>query len=293
MAYFEENLNLTTNEQEHFFRFFYCWGEDSEASNYNLKSYERYAKYKLKNAQQDCFISLFSSSHNGRMQKWYVKVLEGTIFIVITTDAYPDFIATECVDEISELYQGVLKKSNGEKIACCEAVARKYGSFENNSFVNKLISEAPDELKTECIDSKKIQTLNAKIEELKLVMQENIREALEKSEKLEEIEKVSAENLELSKLFKKTSNELSTALWMKNNRMLLAAGTVAGTIGGIAGFLGGGPTGAFIFTELGSVALAQALEVAICATAPMIFVVWSSTHIERMFWNQKFLVLPE
>lgn len=220
-------------------------------------------------------------------------MIESTVFIVITVGVYPAFIATECVDEICELYQSVLEKSSIEKNACCEAVAHKYASVEKGSFVDKLISKAPDELKAECVESPKIHALNAKIEELKLVMHENIKEALEKTEKLEEIEKVSAENLELSKLFKKTSNELSVAMWMKNNRMLIAAGTMAGAVGGIAGFLGGGPTGAFIFTELGSVALAQALEVAICATAPIIFVVWSSAHVERMFWSQMILLLPD
>ena len=30
----------------------YCWGEDSDSATHNLKSYEMYARFKLKNVEQ-------------------------------------------------------------------------------------------------------------------------------------------------------------------------------------------------------------------------------------------------
>ena len=51
MTYFEKDSTAVEHECD-FFRSSYCWGEDSDAVECNIVSYERYAKYKLKKAQK-------------------------------------------------------------------------------------------------------------------------------------------------------------------------------------------------------------------------------------------------
>mmetsp|Transcript_21082 Transcript_21082/g.29764 ORF Transcript_21082/g.29764 Transcript_21082/m.29764 type:complete len:201 (-) Transcript_21082:803-1405(-) len=181
------------------------------------------------------------------------------------------------------------KKRENAIQTCCAFMAMKYGDLGEGSAPNMLITEIDDELRLQYSES--IRNLIQITEVLKNQMNDNIQGALENIEDAEEIKKQSAECLELAKVFKKRTKRLKWTLWAKDKKYTIAGTTVVGAVGGVAGFMAGGPAGAAVFTGMTSVAAAQAIEASIGAAVFIGGFVGAKSAMKTWFWNQKFLVI--
>jgi transcription termination factor NusB len=236
----------------------------------------------------------FHSCYKSQLGNWYIKGLDGWIYMVVTSSAYPEEVAVEALDELYELFQKAQRKwfqskRTHETETCCTALLMKYGTLADGSAAQVLMSQVDQSVRLEY--SASIRNLMNHVDELKEEMADNIQEALAKGEKLDRLEELSNECLEQAKLFKKRAKKLSWTMWLKDKRGVVVGTTLFTAAGAVAGFLIGGPAGAAVLTSMESVAAAQAIEASILASLFGGSFLGARSIAKTWFWNQKFLFL--
>ena len=147
---------------------------------------------------------------------WHLSSDEqGRVFICITASEYPSRVAAGMVDELCRTFvakageKSLTAKEKGLDKACrglFEKICQKYDN------VNALDA---------------LSGVVAKVESVKLVMQDNVEMALRNCVTLESIEKKAEELQTQAGVFKKTAKEIKNKMWWKNLKMKLA---IAGII---------------------------------------------------------------
>jgi hypothetical protein len=136
-----------------------------------------------------------------------------------------------------------------------------------------------------------IRRLMEQVEILKDEMAGNIHEALNKGEKIENLQTMSSDLLEQAKIFRKRAKRLNWTMWAKENKGVVIGTTGFIAVGGVAGFMAGGPAGAAVLTGMTSVAAAQAIEASSVAIIFGAGFLGARSAIKTWFWNQEFVVL--
>lgn len=228
------------------------------------------------------------------MGSWYVKGIDGTTYIVITSEIFPEDLAVECMDEFSETYEKVSKKwlNNRRKKAqsiCCQAISLKYSSMEVETVPWALMNEVDEECRVEY--SKSVQNLVKEVKRLEDQMHDNIQNELKNIESAEELEDLTNDCLEKAKVFRKEAKKLKWKTRWKNLAISTKGIAAFTAIGGAIGFLAGGPGGAFALTTMSSVAGAQAIETSVVASLFGAGYLVAQSKVENWSWSQKFLFL--
>lgn len=139
---------------------------------------------------------------------------EGRIFITITVVNYPARVAAQCVDELSRTFmvkageKSLTSKEKGLDKACKSLFDKICAKFDNVAEIDTLSG------------------VTAKVESVKLVMQENVELALQNCVTLESIEKKAEELQQQAGVFKKTAKDIKNKMWWKNLKMKLAIGFI-------------------------------------------------------------------
>jgi len=146
---------------------------------------------------------------------WHLMAdADGRIFILITQASYPARVAAQCVDELSRTF---LVKA-GEK----SLTAKEKG-------LDKACKSLFDKLCQKYDNVNEIDTLSgvtAKVESVKVVMQDNVKLALQNCVTLQSIEKKAEELQTQAGVFKKTAKDIKNKMWWKNLKMKLAIGAI-------------------------------------------------------------------
>jgi hypothetical protein len=154
------------------------------------------------------------------------------------------------------------KNTAQAQVLCCQQVAEAYHDFEEPGIPHTLMTKMdPAEVTKYSQAAKKLQGRYQEIAAVKNQMHDNIQQVLENTAKMEDLKDLSDELLEGALVFKKYAKKLHNHFW---NAKLAGAG-LAAMLGGGVGLMAGGPAGAVLFTEMASVAGAQAIEMAIGA----------------------------
>lgn len=276
--------------------------------------------------QTKSFYSYFESS----LGSWHVKGLEekhghNYVYLVVTATEYSLVVAAECLDDLSETFQKTLLQENPgrwkfiptlDDVAnhipsvfrfgrgrgmgdnqndcapcispsdqCCEWIAETYGlPLEEENLPTQLYSQIGEEYAQ---TAEKMQNLFRQVDETKDKLHQNILLALNNTEKAEDLHKVADDLVLQAAVFKKRAKKLKWRIRREQYSPLAAVLT----IGFIAGFLAGGPGGAAVFTELTSVAAAQALEAGAGALIMGTGYLGASSAMSRWTFKQKFLIL--
>jgi hypothetical protein len=249
--------------------------------------YMHYAKYKLNDVIQRNYMSYYSS----QLGNWYIKGYKGTSYIVVTSDVYPKDIAIEIVDELYETIRRIKRTTFGSQKramavdTCCRGVMVKYGTLEEGSAAFAIMTEMPDARDPY---AEKIEQLMEKVDQLQDKMHDNILDQLKNIETAESIQKKSEECMELAKVFKKRATKLKNRTWYNSRRGLFIGTTVFSIVGGVGGFMVGGPAGAAALTGMSSIAAAQAIEATAGAFIMGVAFLGASSAFETWFLNQRF-----
>ena len=152
----------------------------------------------------------FTSGQN----KWNLMSVDDLLFMTMTNQAYPSRHAFALLDELQRTFVA--------KVGAKAETAREGGlSGETKSLSTKLC-EKYDDLRE--IDA--INRTMAKVDEVKLVMQENVEIALQNCVTLEHIEK-QAEDLEQgAAVFKTRAKDLRSKMWWKKLKMQLLLASI-------------------------------------------------------------------
>ncbi|GMI24156.1 hypothetical protein TeGR_g15029, partial [Tetraparma gracilis] len=146
---------------------------------------------------------------------------ESRIYIVITASNYPARVATQCVDDLSRTF---VAKAGEKSLDCkekaldkaCKSLFEKLcGKYDNLSEVDTLSG------------------VTAKVESVKLVMQENVELALQNCVTLESIEEKAEQLQQQAGVFKKTAKDIKNKMWWKNLKMKLAIAFIILAIVGV------------------------------------------------------------
>lgn len=261
-----------------------CLDEDQE------HELEKFAAYKLQKilACTNCY-----SYFRNHLGVWHVKGIHGQTFLVVTSEAYPQDVAVECVDEFSEAYgrvsKGLFAKRRAKaQNACCKAVFDKFATLEVETVPWFLMHKVDGHSRKEY--SKSMKHLFNKIDNLRDKMHDNIQKELENMEKAEELQDLTSDCLEKAQVFRKKAKKVKWQTGMKNG-VFNAKGVVAcAAIGGAVGFLAGGPGGAFVLTSM-SLAEAQAIEASVAAFVFGVGFYAAQSKVENWSWSQPIVLL--
>jgi hypothetical protein len=243
------------------------------------------------------------SYYTSQLGSWFVKGYQGVIYIIATSDVYPNDIAIECVDELYETVISVKRSSWGRPRraaaaskrrqesmdACCRGLATKYGTLDEGSAAHAIMTDIPTDVRDPYVNH--IQELMSKVDRLQHQMQQNIQNELKNIETAEAIQEKSQECREMAKIFKKRTSKLKWNTWYKDHRGVFVGTTVCSIAGGVGGFLIGGPAGAGVLSGMGSVAAAQAIEASAGAAILGVTFLGASSAFKSWFINQSFLPL--
>lgn len=225
---------------------------------------------------------------------WHVKGINGITYIVVASTNFPDDVAAECLDEFSEAYQQSSlkwfeKRRAVAQQACCSAIFAKYSSLDLDSEPWLLMNEVDQSCRLQY--SKSVRKLVDEVKSLEEQMHNNIVKELENMERAEDLKALSDDCLEKAKVFRKKAKEVKRKKRWKN-RIIKAKGVaIFATMGGVLGFLAGGPGGAYVLTGMSSVAGAEAVEAGVLALVFGASYLASQAKVEEWSFNQKLLVL--
>jgi Synaptobrevin len=227
------------------------------------------------------------------MGTWAIKGINGFTYLVVTSHQYPQDVAIECLDEFSETYERVsktwlAKRRLPAQVACCQAIFDKYTSVEVETTPWFLMNSVDRESRREY--SRSVKNLFEKVAKLEKQMNDNIVNELLNMESAESLQGLTNDCLEKAAVFRKKAKEVKVHMKRKS-RVFVASGVVAfAAVGGVVGFMAGGPGGAIVLTAM-SVAEAQAIEAAVAA---MIFGAGfyvAQSQVENWSWRQPIRIL--
>ena len=135
---------------------------------------------------------------------------EGRIYIAITKANYPARVAAQCVDELSRTF---VAKAGEKSMTCKEKALDK----ACKSLFEKLAQKYDNLSEVDVLSS-----VTAKVESVKLVMQENVELALQNCVQLSSIEEKAEQLQQQAGVFKKTAKDIKNKMWWKNLKMKLA-----------------------------------------------------------------------
>jgi Zn-dependent alcohol dehydrogenase len=92
-------------------------------------------------------------------------------------------------------------------------------------------------------------------------------------------------------LFKKNAHDLKSTLRIKKNKYQYMSLMVVTTIGATVGFLAGGPFGAAVLTQMGSVAAAQVIEASCVAAIFGLGFIATKAEMDSWTMNQNIVQL--
>ena len=228
------------------------------------------------------------------MGSWHVKGINGITYIVVTSETFPEDVAAECLDEFSETYQRCgakwfEKRRAVAQQACCCATFAKYSSLEIDSAPWILMNEVDQSCRLEY--SKSVRKLVDEVKSLEDKMHTNIVNELQNMERAEHLKELSDDCLEKAKVFRKKAKEVKWKQRRKNYAVTAKGVAICATVGGVIGFLAGGPGGAVVLTGMSSVAGAEAVEASIMALVFGAGYLAAQSKVEEWSWSQRILVL--
>mmetsp|Transcript_9513 Transcript_9513/g.19000 ORF Transcript_9513/g.19000 Transcript_9513/m.19000 type:complete len:234 (-) Transcript_9513:26-727(-) len=141
---------------------------------------------------------------------YFVSDDQDRIFLVVTRENYPDRVAFKMIEE---LRTGFLQKYADKSLVCKEHALDRAAS----KLMQRLCDKYDD---LQQVDS--IASVEAKVDVVKVVMQDNISKMLENSAKLDDIYKTAEELQQQAGVFKKNATKLRKRMWWKNKKMCLA-----------------------------------------------------------------------
>ena len=145
----------------------------------------------------------------------------GLIYILICKLTYPQRCAHTCLEELQRTFvakageKATSAKERALDKTCGDLLLRICKKYDNLAEVDKLSS------------------VSAKVESVKLVMQDNIDIALQNCVKLESIGKAAEELQQQAGVFKRNAHELKKRMWWKNLKMKLIIGGIVLVILGV------------------------------------------------------------
>jgi hypothetical protein len=172
--------------------------------------------------------------------------------------------------------------------ACCSQAMGKYRTLEEGSAALAIMTGMSDARNPY---SKEIEHLMEEVDQLQRKMNDNILDQLKNIETAESIQKKSEECMELAKVFKKRATKLKNRTWYKSKGGLFIGTTVFSIVGGVGGFLAGGPAGAAALAGMLSIAAAQAIEATAGAFIMGVTFLGASSAFDACFLNQRFLAI--
>lgn len=139
---------------------------------------------------------------------------QGRVYVIVTTHKYPARLAFVALDMIKDMF----KSDYGLKVASAtEESLTKTCKDQLGAIVDKYIDPAKAD---------KLSSVQEKIEVVKTVMHDNIKQVLANTEKLDNIEDKSQQILQQSVAFKRDSKALRDKMWWNMVKMRLLIGGI-------------------------------------------------------------------
>lgn len=146
----------------------------------------------------------------GQMAWHLMADAQGRIYIAITAASYPPRVASQCVDDLSRTF---IAKAGEKSLTCKEKALDK----ACKSLFEKLCAKYDNLSEVDVLSG-----VTAKVESVKLVMQDNVELALKNCVTLESIEDKAEQLQQQAGVFKKTAKDIKNKMWWKNLKMKLA-----------------------------------------------------------------------
>ena len=209
--------------------------------------------------------------------QWCVTKYDAdTVAIVISSEGFPQSLATECHDDLTLVYQN---SQDPKKIDKMQELGLNKDRILGKELAGLMMEY--DEQYYASVRSAKLTKAQQDLKDLQGKMEENIRQLQSNTEDIDSLVNKSDELLEMSKLFKKQTEQLPTK-W-KRATILLGTGLGAGA-GALVGWLVGGPGGAMVLATEG-------LEIGATAVAVGILGGRIAATNAVSFWSRKFVKL--
>jgi Synaptobrevin len=227
------------------------------------------------------------------MGTWVIKGINGVTYLVVTSHNYPQDVAMECLDEFSEAYERVsktwrTKRRVAAQVTCCQAIFDKYTSIEVETTPWFLMNSVDRDSRREY--SRSVKNLFDKVSKLEKQMNDNILHELENMESVESLQELANDCFEKAAVFRKKAKEVKMHT-KRRSHVFVASGVAAcAVVGGVVGFLAGGPGGAIVLTTM-SVAEAQAIEAAVAAVIFGAGYYVAQSQVDQWSWRQPIRIL--
>ena len=211
----------------------------------------------------------------------------------MTSENYPNDVAVECIDDFSDAFQRVSKtwfekrREQAQK-SCCQAIFDKYCTLDVDTAPWFLMHQIDNESRREY--SKSIKNLFERIDGLQRQMDQNIQKELANMEKAEDLQELAQDCVEKAQVFRKKAKKVKWQARLKDSVVSAKGVVTCAAVGGVVGFLAGGPSGALVLTSM-SVAEAQAVEASVAALVFGVGYYTAQSKVENWSWSQPILVL--
>eukprot|EP00608_Synchroma_pusillum_P011973 CAMPEP_0198420228 /NCGR_PEP_ID=MMETSP1452-20131203/766_1 /TAXON_ID=1181717 /ORGANISM="Synchroma pusillum, Strain CCMP3072" /LENGTH=233 /DNA_ID=CAMNT_0044140379 /DNA_START=8 /DNA_END=709 /DNA_ORIENTATION=- len=141
---------------------------------------------------------------------WHLMAdMRGLIYVLITRDQYPQRCAHACLEELERTF--VAKAGDRATTAQNRSLDKTTGVLLQK------ICQKYDDLAS--VD--RLASVTAKVESVKVTMQENVDVALQNCVRLENIERAAEELQQQAGVFKRQAKDLRQKMWWKNLKMKL------------------------------------------------------------------------
>lgn len=196
---------------------------------FSYHGYHKVTAGDLQNVLKDVTVMTVDSlySFEKGMLSWNILMDDiNLVYILICTKEYPRRCADLCLHEL----QSVFRATAGRKCLTCKDDGL---SGYCNSHINKICEKYDD---IERVDA--LARTNSKVENLKLVMQQNIDVSLQNTAKIEDLQSRACDLSIQANVFKKKGNQLKNDLMWQNIKtrvylgllILLVVGSIAGIV---------------------------------------------------------------
>lgn len=126
------------------------------------------------------------------------------VFIVITSASYPSRLAFQCLDKLRVEF---VDKCDAKSLTCTAGGLTK----DCSKIMQKIGLEFDDPSKHD-----KVAHVALQVDQVKVVMQDNIQNVLQNTERMESVEEKTIQLNEQAKVFRNTGRSLQRKLWWKN-----------------------------------------------------------------------------
>ena len=172
-------------------------------------------------------IAAACASITGDACHFHYLIADGVCYLALAPKSYPGRLAHHYLEKVHTLFEGHLRKAHGDNgwRREVETVARPYAFIKFDKVISSMRREFQDPHSRD-----NMTKLNRELSEVRHIMQQNIKDVLDRGEKLDHVADMSNKLVDQSKNFRWGAKRLNLMAMYRQYAPFLAIGFVVSSL---------------------------------------------------------------